>query len=764
VVPGGRLRAPQRSQGMLDHMPDYGHPLAFGAFITPAHGRRPGSGHGPAALGVRAEELGLDLVTFQDHPYQPSFYDTWTLLTWVAARTERIGLAGNVLNLPLRPPAVLARAVASLDLLSEGRARLGLGAGAFWDAIDAMGGPRRSGGEAVTALAEAIDVIRQIWDAAGRGGVKVDGEFYRVHGAKRGPAPAHPVPIWLGAYRPRMLRLTARLADGWLPSLSYLKPGDLARGHAAIDAAATEAGRDPREITRLLNVGADADPAELARLAHDDGISVFIAAADDERLLDRFAHETARRVRELVAAERDRRGQVTGAPPRSAAAKARRVPGIEYDAVPGVLASAAVEPGDPAYAKYTSSYFRGGAPGIVLRARTSGEVAAAVEFASRHRDVPLGIYSAGHGLSGRSLNRGGVVIDVSAINHIDVVDAAAGRVRLGPGARWMDVARALAPHRLAITSGDYGGVGVGGLATAGGIGMFARQHGLTIDLLRSVEVVLADGTVTRASADVEPDLFWAVRGAGANMGVVTDFEFAAPSVGEVGFAQFVFDATDTAGFLEKWGRAVEAAPREVTGEVMLGGRPGSAGYAQALLLVNRVDPDGVISALEPIARIAPLVDQQVAMTSYDQVLAAYFHDAPHSAQGEPRSHSGLAGHLTRELSLEAAAMLQAGASPFFQIRSVGGAVSDVPVDATAYGWRDANFAISAFGFGSSGLDTWWRRLEPHLEGLYVSFETDTGPEALAKAFPTATLEKLRAVKRRYDPTGLFRDNFFVPPE
>mgnify|MGYP002377342081 CR=1 FL=1 len=746
-------------------MPDYGHPITFGAFITPAHGARAGSDHGPAALAVRAEELGLDLVTFQDHPYQPSFYDTWTLLTWVAARTDRIGVAGNVLNLPLRPPAVLARAVAGLDLLSGGRVALGLGAGAFWDAIEAMGGPRRSGGESVTALAEAIDVIRQVWDAAGRGGVRVDGDFYRVHGAKRGPAPAHPVPIWLGAYKPRMLRLTARLADGWLPSLSYLKPGDLARGNAVIDEAAVQVGRDPREITRLLNVGADADPAELVRLAREDGISVFIAAADDERALAHVAREIAPRVRDLVATGREEAGLVTGAPPRSSAAKSRRLPGIEYDAVPAELAAAAVEPGDPAYAKYTSSYLRGGAPGIVLRARNAAEVAAAVAFASRHRDVPLGIYSAGHGLSGRSLNRGGVVIDVSAIDHIEIEDAAAGLVRLGPGARWVDVARALAPHRLAITSGDYGGVGVGGLATAGGVGMFARQHGLTIDLLRSVQVVLADGTVTRASAEIEPDLFWAVRGAGANVGIVTDFEFAAPSVGEVGFAQFVFDATDTAGFLERWGAAVEAAPRELTGEVMLGGtRSGSAGYAQALLLVNRADPDGVIAALEPIARIAPLADQQVAMATYDQVLAAYFNDAPHSAQGEPRSHSGLARHVTRELSLEAAALLNAGASYFFQIRAVGGAVSDVPADATAYGWRDANFAISAFGTEQSGLDLWWRRLEPHLEGLYLSFETDTGPAALAKAFPPATLERLRAVKRRYDPTGLFRDNFYISPE
>jgi alkanesulfonate monooxygenase SsuD/methylene tetrahydromethanopterin reductase-like flavin-dependent oxidoreductase (luciferase family) len=136
-------------------------------------------------------------------------------------------VAPNVVDLPLRPPAVLARAAASLDLLSGGRFELGLGAGAFWDGIEAMGGPGRSRGEAVDALSEAIDVIRALWDVSAPGGVRVDGEYYRVHGAKRGPEPAHEIQIWLGGYKPRMLRLTGTKADGWLPSLSYLQEGDL---------------------------------------------------------------------------------------------------------------------------------------------------------------------------------------------------------------------------------------------------------------------------------------------------------------------------------------------------------------------------------------------------------------------------------------------------------------------------------------------------------------------------------------------------------
>src|ERR671914_2471722 len=140
-------------------MTDY-HALLFGSFLTPAAADL----EHVVGLAQRCERLGLDLVTVQDHPYQPRFLDTWTLLSYIAARTHAVRLAANVTNLPLRPPAVLARSVASLDLLSGGRVDLGLGAGAFWDAIEAMGGRRLSPGQSVDALSEAIDVIRAVWD------------------------------------------------------------------------------------------------------------------------------------------------------------------------------------------------------------------------------------------------------------------------------------------------------------------------------------------------------------------------------------------------------------------------------------------------------------------------------------------------------------------------------------------------------------------------------------------------------------------------
>ncbi|MCD4535215.1 LLM class flavin-dependent oxidoreductase [Nocardioides sp. cx-169] len=738
-------------------MPDYGHPLRFGSFVTPTAA----SPQRPVELAVLSEELGYDLATFQDHPYQPSFLDTWTLMSYAAARTERIHLAGNVLNLPLRPPAVLAKSVASLDLLSGGRVALGLGAGGFWDAIEAYGGTRLSPGEAVDALAEALTIIRGVWDTSDRSVLAVDGAHHRVRGAKRGPAPAHGVPIWLGALKPRMLRLIGRAADGWLPSMPYLQPGDLERGMRVIDGAAREAGRDPAEVVRLLNIAPETRTDELVRLAVEDGVSTFIVMGDDEGGLRRFA-DVFGEVRDRVAEAREGSGVRERARVRGATALARRLPGIGYDDLPTELAERAVEPGDPAYARYTSSYLRGGAPGLVLRPRTVTEVQAAVAVAREHRELPLGILSAGHGISGRSLNRGGLVIDVGALDTVEVLDAETGRVRLGPGARWVDVARTLAPYGLAVSSGDYGGVGVGGLATAGGIGWFARSHGLTIDHLNAVELVLADGAVVRTSAEVQPDLFWAVRGAGANFGVATSFELTAARVGTIGFAQLAFDASDTATFLERWGREIESADRSVTGQVILGPRRGGRRVAQAMLVVDAGDPETVVEHLQPIAEIAPLLQQHVTLTTYDQVMGAFSNDAPQQGRGEPHTHSGLADHLTPELAAEIADLLDAGTSYFFSIRAVGGAVADVPSGATAYAGRSAAFSLSGFGTGPA-YDVAWERLVPHLSGSYLSFETGTGPLWVERAFPAAHLARLRDLKRRYDPTGLFRDNFFIDP-
>ena len=331
---------------------DYGQDLQFGIFPTP----NATSADELLAIAEVAEVSGIDLVTIQDHPYQARHLDALTLAAAIAARGSAIRVALNVANLPLRPPVVLAKSVATLDLLTGGRVELGLGAGAFWDAIVAAGGPRRTAGESVEALEEAIEVIRGVWRPTGSPAVRVEGRHYQVVGLHPGPAPAHPVEIWLGSYKPRMLRLTGRVADGWLPSMGYAWPSSLGALSRLIDEAAVAAGRDPAAVRRLYNVGgrftgqrvygeqserlvtgSPQDWAEqLAALTIEHGISTFILGTDDPDDVRRFGLEVAPMVRDLVSA-----GRAAGATSSSAESGTPVLPSDVVAAEPGTTPTSA---------------------------------------------------------------------------------------------------------------------------------------------------------------------------------------------------------------------------------------------------------------------------------------------------------------------------------------------------------------------------------------------------------------------------------------
>ncbi len=303
-------------------MADHGRPIEFGFFLIPMADEAKQL----VETAVLLDELGYDFVAIQDHPYQRRFLDTWTLISVLAARTERIRFFPDVVSLPLRPPAVLAKSVASLDILTGGRIELALGAGAFWEAIGAMGGPIRTPGQAVAATSEAIDVIRAMWSDERTPIVK--GEHYWLSGVHPGPQPAHDVGIWIGASGPRMLRLIGTKADGWVISLGRSGPDELTSLNQVIDDAAREAGRDPAAIRRVLNIGGAFVPAErgpvgsldqgivgppdrwvdaLSKLAVEQGFDTFVLATPaDPEFFRVFASDVAPAVRERVNALRAR--------------------------------------------------------------------------------------------------------------------------------------------------------------------------------------------------------------------------------------------------------------------------------------------------------------------------------------------------------------------------------------------------------------------------------------------------------------------------
>jgi alkanesulfonate monooxygenase SsuD/methylene tetrahydromethanopterin reductase-like flavin-dependent oxidoreductase (luciferase family) len=304
-------------------MADYGHELEFGFFLDPSTGN-------PARtleIAQIIDDLGYDLIGIQDHPYQQKHFDTMALVSYVLAQTKRVRVFPDVANLPLRPPAMLAKEAATLDQLSGGRFELGLGAGAFWDAIKAMGGPVREPKQAITALREAIELIRAYWSG---NSLRFQGEIYQAAGTRPGPLPVHDMAIWLGILGPRALKLTGELADGWIPSMAYVSPAKAAQSNAVIDAAARAAGRDPAAIRRIYNVGGDVSPVVeaggsdtdtkivgprdhwievLTHLAVDHGFSTFVLwEVPTAPRLRMFIEEIAPAVKERVAHSRAARG------------------------------------------------------------------------------------------------------------------------------------------------------------------------------------------------------------------------------------------------------------------------------------------------------------------------------------------------------------------------------------------------------------------------------------------------------------------------
>lgn len=274
-----------------------------------------------------ADENGLDMITCQDHPYNRNHLDTWTLLSALAMHTQRAHLATNVANLPLRPPVMLAKAAATLDVLSGGRFEMGLGTGFNWAGVSAMGGEKRSPGEAVTAYEEAIQILRGFWDNAG-GSLKFEGETYAARGARPGPVPAHRIPIWTGAYGPRMLDLTGRLADGTLFTSNYLAPDGLDRANRLIDRGAQKAGRPITDVRRGYNIMGRIDQDhhapgdwkegqlrggvtgwvnEILRLYNQQRMDTFIfwpLDGDEERQVEVFAGQVVPQVKEQLESSR----------------------------------------------------------------------------------------------------------------------------------------------------------------------------------------------------------------------------------------------------------------------------------------------------------------------------------------------------------------------------------------------------------------------------------------------------------------------------
>ena len=430
-----------------------------------------------------------------------------------------------------------------------------------------------------------------------------------------------------------------------------------------------------------------------------------------------------------------------------------------------------IEPGEAEYESARRTVLASGSPAHVLRPKNVGDVQAGVRFAARAGHL-LSVRGGGHSYAGFGTNDGGLVIDLSRLANVEIIDKERHLVRIGGGATWGQVAAALAPHDLAISSGDTKNVGVGGLTLTGGIGWKVRKYGLALDNVAAAEVVTANGQVVHASAQENPELFWAIRGGGGNFGIVTAFEFVAHPTTDVFYGKIAFPASEAATVLQGWADYLRAAPEELTSFVEVanpfaGGPEAPVGIYVAF---DGDDPQLAAQAIDPIRRLGTVTGDDIALKPYADTLA----DGTTPPPGiQLVLRSAFAGQESVPEVLQILAEVRTSErSPFIAVRSVGGAVSRVPGDATAYAHRQAELMVVTTTAGPKraveaarpALDVIWRRLAPHVNGAYANFLASATEQDVAAIYPTQTYQRLAAVKRRYDPGNLFARNHNIRPQ
>lgn len=422
-------------------------------------------------------------------------------------------------------------------------------------------------------------------------------------------------------------------------------------------------------------------------------------------------------------------------------------------------------------------------PRVIARCSGTADVVAAVRFARDH-DLEVAIRGGGHNVAGTAVCDDGIVIDLSAMRAV-WVDPAGRTARVQGGALWADVDHETQAHGLATPGGIVGHTGVAGLTLGGGIGWLMRKHGLTVDNLLGAEVVTAEASIVRASADEHPDLFWALRGGGGNFGVVTSFRFALHPVGPTVMAGPVFwAADDTVDVLRFYRDFAAEAPDELGNVVRLGTVPPlpiipehlhwrpaisvSSCYAGAV-----EDGERVMRTLRQVG--APLVDL-IAPKPYVAHQRGLDATVPHGWHYYWKS-TNLADLSDDAITVMADQAYTAGSPRSYAVMfHMGGAVGRIPEDATAYAGRDVAHNININGVWlpeESGehatAETDWAQrflqaLEPHrAPGVYVNFLDSDDVGRVREAYGDSIYRRLAEVKAKYDPDNVFHHNKNVLP-
>ncbi|MUN35565.1 FAD-binding oxidoreductase [Actinomadura litoris] len=424
-------------------------------------------------------------------------------------------------------------------------------------------------------------------------------------------------------------------------------------------------------------------------------------------------------------------------------------------------------PGEDGYAESAVALFADGTPDLVVRPHDAAGVAAALRHAS-DAGLAVTVRSGGHSMAGLSTNTHGMVIDTRRMNRVRLLDAASGRVRVGAGATWGEVAAALSRHGLGLSSGDTGQVGVGGLTLGGGIGWMARRYGLVIDSLAAVQMVTVDGRMLGADTAEHADLFWALRGGGGNFGVAVGFDFIAQPITTVCFGTLGYRTDDLPGLIAGWRDLVRASDENLTTTLNL--MPAMPGHPEGVSLTccyAGSDGAGAERALRPFRELAPVVSDDIGVVPYAEV----FQDVTALPPGMRMAVRNTFFSTLDGARVTAVHDLFTGGGAAISLRGMGGAVARVGRDATAFAHRDAEVMVAAaFPVPESAppghLDQAlrrWSRVSILGSGAYVGFLGSADHADVAAAYPADTYRRLATVKRRYDPDNILRRTHNILP-
>ena len=456
---------------------------------------------------------------------------------------------------------------------------------------------------------------------------------------------------------------------------------------------------------------------------------------------------------------------------------ARHAPAADLPALAAELSGSMIRPGDPTYdaARIVHNLAFASRPAAIVRPADAADVARTVRFAARS-GMTLAVRSGGHSVAGHSTGEGVLVLDLTSLRGLHI-DPSSRVVVAGAGLTAGEVTAAAGEHGLAVPFGDAPSVGIGGLTLGGGIGFLVRRFGLTIDNLLAVEIVTADGEVRTASATEHQDLFWAVRGGGGNMGVVTRFTFRAQPVPMTLGGALLIEPTRDA--LRALVPVAASAPEELTTISMLmpapphPAVPGEWQGRQALMVMvvwAGEDLDAGQRAVDELRKIGPVIADLVAPMPY----AAIYELTREAGEPHPSVVRSAFMDVMDDAAVDAIVARQADAPPMAmtQIRVLGGAMSRVPSDATAFAHRDAPIMFTVMAgihdpSQAASIEAWadgfLADLAPQSRGVYVNFLADEGAARVHEAYPGETYARLAAAKRRWDPANLFRRNQNITP-